>query len=326
MKKIPLRTDPARFQQLVDYPFAEHYLYVRHPDYEPLRLHYLDERSHIEDGCDEFTLLLLHGCPGWSYLYRKVIHTLQQLPKLPFGLRIVAPDHIGCGKSDKLRERTDYSYEFYVACMQELLAILDLQNIVLVGQDWGGPIGLRLVAQSPQRFSGIVLTNTLLPNCEAAPAGIDGWPGKIITQWVQYTRNAQQITTSHIIQGVCQTTLAPDFLAAYDAPFPDAHYQQGILHWPSLIPLDASYPGVAENRAAWQFLEHSPVPLLTAFSDRDPSTAGWEQVFQRRARGAAGQAHCLIEGAGHMVQEDRGEQLAQVIRDFVGALHTRAKS
>lgn len=312
MKKTPLRTEDARFQELPDYPFQPHYLELAHPLYAPLRMHYVDEGP-----TGGVVVLLLHGCPAWSYLYRKVIHRLQV--RSP-ALRIIAPDHIGCGKSDKLPERSDYSYQLYVDNLRALIARLDLRRIVLVGQDWGGPIGLRVMSEMPERFAGAVLTNTLLPNAEAPPRGIPDWPGRVIEQWVSYTQQAKDMPVGQIIQGVCTRKLSTEVMAAYDAPFPDARYKQGMLNWPSLIPQHSDSLGIAENRKAWDFLERSTIPMLTAFSDQDPSTAAWESVFQQRVRGAQHIQHRKIPGAGHMVQEDAGETLGEIIVDFVAKL------
>lgn len=261
-------------------------------------------------------VLLLHGCPAWSYLYRKVINKLlgschgQQL-------RLIAPDHIGCGKSDKLLDRSDYTYDFYVGTIREFIQQLDLRNITIVCQDWGGPIGLRVLSEMPDRFARIVVTNTLLPNAEPLPLGVADWPGKIIKQWVTFTRSANDMTVGNIIQDVCISKLPAEVIAAYDAPFLDASYKQGLLNWPSLIPLTEDSAGIMENRRAWAILEQKNIPLLTAFSDGDPSTAEWENIFQSRAKGAQHLAHQKIKQAGHMVQEDKGEELASIIEDFI---------
>jgi haloalkane dehalogenase len=188
-----------------------------------------------------------------------------------------------------------------------------------VCQDWGGPIGLRVLSEIPGRFARVLVTNTLLPNCEAPPRGVAGWPGQTIENWVAFTRQAQDLPVGQIIQGVTETVLPEKVLAAYDAPFPDATYKQGVLNWPSLIPLYPESPGVSENRRSWEVLEQMDIPLMTAFSDRDPSTAAWETVFQQRARGAKKMAHQQIKQAGHMVQEDQGEVLAEIIKNFIFA-------
>lgn len=309
-KKIALRTPEARFSQLPDYPFTPHYLTVSHPAYDSVRLHYVDENRVDEGSTDGAVILLLHGCPTWSFLYRKVINRLLQANP---ALRVIAPDWPGCGKSDKLLERSDYRYDDYVRWLREFVTALDLRKITLVAQDWGGPIGLRVVSEMPERFARVLLSNTLLPNAEAAPRGVEPWPGQQIQQWVNYCAQAQMLAVGRIVQGSCVKPLAADVIAAYDAPFPDAAYQQGMLNWPTLIPLTPEAPGIAENRKAWEFLERSTLPVFTAFSDSDPSTAAWETIFHQRARGASHTPALRIQQAGHMVQEDAGEALADII-------------
>jgi len=311
LKKTALRTESSRFLSLPGYSFSPHYLTVTHPSYEPLKLHYVDE-GHPAG----LPVLLLHGCPAWSYLYRKVISGLMASPHAK-RMRLIAPDHIGCGKSDKLLERSDYTYDFYVSTIREFIHQLDLRDITLVCQDWGGPIGLRVLGEMPERFSRIVVTNTLLPNAEPLPRGVADWPGEIIKQWVTFTRSANDMPVGKIIQGVCMSKLPAEVIAAYDAPFPNASYKQGVLNWPALIPLTEDCPGIVENRRVWEILEKSDIPLLTAFSDGDPSTAGWESVFQSRVKSAQHILHVKIKSAGHMVQEDKGEELAGIIEKFI---------
>jgi len=312
VKKTALRTDDQRFANLPGYPFKPHYLFVNHPDYEPLRLHFLDEGA-----AKKYTVLLLHGCPSWSYLYRKVISGLLKASP-DTGARIIAPDFIGCGKSDKLLLRADYSYDFYVATLKQFIEQLNLNNIILVCQDWGGPIGLRVLSEMSERFSRVLVTNTLLPNAEAFPRGVNNWPGELIQNWVNYTKNAEDISISQVMQGVTLNKLSAEILTAYDAPFPDARYKQGMLGWPALIPLTENSAGIHENRQAWEFLVQSNIPFLTAFSDSDPSTIDWEIIFQQRVRGAKKLQHVKIKNAGHMVQEDQGEELARIINHFLG--------
>ena len=303
LPKLPLRTDESRFASLPGYPFTPHYIFVSHRDYQPLRLHYVDEGPR-----DAPVILLLHGCPTWSYLYRKIIAALANKP-----LRVIAPDFIGCGKSDKLLARTDYTYDFHVSCLQQLLRQLDLQRVTLVCQDWGGPIGLRVLGDMPERFVRVIASNTLLPTCEPPPRGVAPWPGDTIAQWIHYSTNIEDMAIGNIVQGSCASKLDAAVKAAYDAPFPDARYKQGMLVWPSLIPLTEHDPGIRENRRTWEFLEQSDIPFITAFSDRDPTTAAWEKVFQSRVRGAQQQVHVRITQAGHMVQEDQGTALAGII-------------
>jgi haloalkane dehalogenase len=317
VKKTALRTDDFRFANLPGYPFTPHYLYVHHPDYEALRMHFVDEDCAGQNKTENVTLLLLHGCPSWSFLYRKVITALLNPDAGNSPARIIAPDFIGCGKSDKLLARSDYSYDFYVSTLRQFIEQLNLKRIILVCQDWGGPVGLRVCSEIPERFTAVIASNTLLPNCEAAPLGVENWPGDIINNWVQYTKNASDIVISQVMQGVTVTKLPADILAAYDAPFPDARYKQGMLGWPALIPLTENSAGIKENRKTWTFLENSVMPFVTAYSDKDPSTADWEKIFQQRVKGAKNRKHPKILNAGHMVQEDNAEALAAVIRSFL---------
>lgn len=304
-----LRTAEARFAALSDFPYAPHYLTVQDARHGALRMALIDEGPR-----DAPVALLLHGEPTWSYLYRKVIP-----PLTAAGLRAVAPDFIGFGRSDKLSRRADYTYEGFVSALQQLLRQLNLRRITLVCQDWGGPIGLSALAAQPERFSAVLAANTLLPNCEPPPRGIADWPGAIIANWVAMAAAADDLPVSGIIAAVCRHKIAPEVLAAYDAPFPDAAHKAGVLAFPGLIPLTADTPGIAQNRQVWSVLERFERPFVTAFSDADPTTAPWAEVFQRRIPGAAGRAHPLIRDAGHFLQEEQGEALAEVLLGLMGA-------
>lgn len=301
-----LRTPDQRFSALVDYPFDPHYLMLEHGA-KTLRMHYVDE------GPDEGpAVLLLHGCPAWSYLYRKVIP-----PLVEAGYRVIAPDHIGCGRSDKLVRREDYSYQYFVDWLDAFVQVLDLKKLTLVAQDWGGPIGLRVLSQQAARFDRVLLTNTLLPNCQEPPLGIIDWPGDTISGWIDFTASTQDMPVGQIVQGSTVSNLTDEVVAGYDAPFPDATFKSAVLQWPSLIPVNDAMPGVAENRKVWEFLERFDKPFLTAYSDSDPTTFDWEAVFQQRVPGAQGLKHARISSAGHMVQEDQGSRLAAIILDFI---------
>lgn len=205
----------------------------------------------------------------------------------------------------------------YVDWMICLVQQLDLQRIVLVAQDWGGPIGLSALAAMPERFGAVIVANTLLPNCEDAPQGIAGWPGELIENWVAMTAAADDLPISDIVAGVSLNPLPEEVKRAYDAPFPDASYKAAALQFPSLIPLHAGMAGVTENRATWQVLEQWQKPLVTAYSDADPSTRDWQQLFQSRVPGAAGMPHTVIAGAGHFVQEEQGEAMAELVCEVV---------
>jgi haloalkane dehalogenase len=297
-----LRTDEARFAGL-DLPYAPRYVEVRDERFGPLRMAAIDEGPRAAP-----VALLLHGEPSWSYLYRHVIP-----PVVAAGFRAVAPDFVGFGRSDKLPGRGDYSYAGFVGWLHQFVEALDLTRITLVCQDWGGPIGLSVLAQMPERFAGVLAANTLLPNCEAPPRGVAGWPGKVIEEWAAFAAAADDMPVSAIIGGVSRHPLTAQAQRAYDAPFPDARYKAAALAFPPLIPIREDMPGIAENRRVWQFLEGFSKPFLTAFSDADPTTAPWAEVFRARVPGAQRQPHAVIAGAGHFLQEDAGAQLAEVL-------------
>ena len=298
-----LRTDEARFAGLSDFPFAPRYLSVTDARLGPLRMAAIDEGPR-----DAPVALLLHGEPSWSYLYRALIPRVSAA-----GFRAVAPDFIGFGRSDKPARREDYSYDAFVGWLREFVEALDLTRITLVCQDWGGPIGLRVLAEQPQRFAAVLAANTLLPNCEPPPRGIAGWPGETIENWAAYAAGAEDLPVSGIIAAVSRTPLSELAQRAYDAPFPDASYKAAALAFPPLIPIRPEMAGIAENRRVWEFLGTFDRPFVTAFSDSDPTTAPWAEVFRRRVPGASGQVHPVIEGAGHFLQEDAGAALAEVL-------------
>jgi haloalkane dehalogenase len=256
--------------------------------------------------------LLVHGEPTWSFLYRRVIHRV-----VAAGFRVVAPDHIGFGLSDKLRDREQYSYARFVSWFTDFIETLDLHHITLVCQDWGGPISLSTLAAMPERFEAVVAANTLLPNCELPPAGIEDWPGKAISDWANMARELDDMDIGATVASVSTQPLDPAVRWAYDAPFPSPAYKAAALEFPCLIPLKPGAPGIAKNRQTWAFLERFQKPFVTAFSDRDPSTRAWEQVFQQRIPGARGQPHTTIENAGHFLQEDNGTALGAFVADFM---------
>lgn len=305
-----LRTPDSRFQQLPDFPYEPQYSGVRHPLYGELRMHYVEAGPRAG-----ITVLLLHGEPSWSFAYRHVMRELAGR-----GIHCLAPDHIGFGRSDKLPQRGDYNYAQFVEWLHAFIVNLDLQRIVLVAQDWGGPIGLSTLAAMPERFVGAVLANTLLPNCEPPPKGVAGWPGEAISAWVDLASTSHDLPVGEIVSSVAVDSLPADVVAAYDAPFPDATYKAGVLVFPSLIPIAEYLPGCAENREVWHFLEGWTQPVVTAFSDSDPTTKAWETVFQQRIPGAQGQPHREIAGAGHFVQEEQGVALAEVVASLVERL------
>ncbi len=297
-----LRTPEQRFNALPDFPFKPHYQSVtsRHG---ALRMAYIDEGPR-----DAPVVLMLHGEPSWSFAYRHVIAAVAAA-----GFRAIAPDHIGFGRSDKLAARSDYSYAGFVDWMVEFVQALDLQNVLLLCQDWGGPIGLRTLERMPGRFCAVVAANTLLPNCEPPPKGIAGWPGELIENWAAMTAAADDLPVADIVSGVCVKPLGDAENSAYDAPFPDATFKAAVLEFPSLIPIRGDMPGCFENREVWRLLEAWKKPFVTAFSDSDPSTAPWAEVFHSRIPGADNPFHVTIAKAGHFVQEEQGRALADVV-------------
>ncbi len=290
-----LRTPDARFRKLSGYQFAPHYAEV-----DGLRVHYLDEGPRDGD-----PVVLLHGEPSWSYLYRKMI-----LPIAEAGHRAIAPDLVGFGRSDKPTAREDYTYQRHVDWMRELLLDhLDLRGITLVAQDWGGLIGLRLVAEHPERFARVVAANTLLPTGDQSP-------GPAFEAWKKFSQEVPEFPTSTIINGATVTELSDEVRAAYDAPFPDESYKAGARQFPLLVPVTPNDPAAPANRAAWEQLGKFTKPFLLAFSDGDPITAPYKETLLA-IPGSQGQPHTTICGAGHFLQEDKGEELAAVVNDFI---------
>ncbi len=298
-----LRTPDERFDDLPDYPFEPRYLDITDADGTILRMHYLDEGP-----ANGRTVLLLHGEPSWSFLYRHMIPPLTEA-----GLRCLVPDLIGFGRSDKPADRADYTYARHVAWMQSFVDVLDLSDAVLFGQDWGGLIGLRIVAENPHRFAGVVAANTFLP---------DGSTGSTAAfdQWLDFSQNAPELPIGGIVNMGSAGDLAPEVIAAYDAPFVDETFKEGARRFPALVPISPDDPAVPANLAAWEVLSAWEKPFLTAHSDGDPITAGSDKVFQERVPGAAGQPHVVTTGGGHFLQEDCGPQLAATIIDFVSRL------
>ena len=290
-----LRTPEERFANLPGYAFAPHYVEV-----SGLRVHYIDEGPR-----DAAPVLLMHGEPSWSYLYRKMIPVISAA-----GHRCVAPDLIGFGRSDKPTARAEYTYQRHVDWMRGVLEALDLREVTLVCQDWGGLIGLRLVAEHGQRFARVVAANTFLPTGDVEP-------GPAFTAWREYSQTTPKFHVGGIVRGGCATTLPPAVIAAYDAPFPDDSYKAGARQFPLLVPATPDDPAAAPNRAAWEVLRRWTKPFLTAFSDADPVTAGGDAIMQREIPGAHDQPHTTITGAGHFLQEDKGEELAGVVVTFV---------
>jgi haloalkane dehalogenase len=294
------RTPDERFEGLPDWPYAPHHLQVAADDGTALRVGYVDEGPR-----DAAPVLCMHGEPSWSYLYRHMIP-----PLVAAGHRVVAPDLVGFGRSDKPVEQASYTYERHVDWMLQWLRAVDLTDITLVCQDWGGLIGLRLLTTEPDRCARVVVANTFLPTGDR-PAGA------AFLNWQRFSQEVEVFDCGFIVNMGCSTDLPDDVVAAYNAPFPDDRSTAGARRFPMLVPTSPDDPSAAANRAAWDVLEAWDKPLLTAFSDRDPVTAGGDRAFVERVPGAAGQPHTVIEGGGHFLQEDRGVELAGVVDDFI---------
>ncbi len=293
-----LRTPDSRFENLPGYDFQPHYLNIR-----GYRVHYLDEGPP-----DGETVLLIHGEPSWSYLYRKMIPVLNAA-----GYRTIVPDLIGFGRSDKPTSMDTHTYLFHVDAMTELVEQLDLNGVTFFGQDWGGLIGLRVVAENEARFARVVVGNTALPAPTNSESAISG----AFMQWK--AMNQAMVERGDIPTGtmIANNVGDPTVQDAYDAPFPDPSYKAGALIMPQRVPVSIEYPGAVANAAAWEVFRQWQKPFLTAFSDSDPITAGGFAIFQSDVPGAQGQNHVTIEGAGHFLQEQKGEELAEVIVQFM---------
>ncbi len=292
-----LRTPDERFENLPDFPYEPNYVTVN-----GLRIHYIDEGPKIAG-----PVLMLHGEPSWCYLYRKMIPAIAAA-----GHRAIAPDLVGFGRSDKLPRREDYSYQFHVDIVEGFVKALDLKDITLVCQDWGGLLGLRVLAAHPDRFARAVVANTGLPTGE-------GKPSEGFLQWRKFSQEVDNFHVGGIVNGGCSSDLSEEVIAAYNAPFPDDSYKAAARIFPMLVPISPDDPAAAANKKAWETLTKFTKPVLTAFSDNDPITKGGDKVFQKLVPGAQGQPHTTIANAGHFLQEDQGEELARVVVEFIAA-------
>ena len=292
-----LRTPEQRFASLPGPTFPPHYV-----ELDGLRVAYLDEGP--RDGA---IVLCLHGEPSWSFLYRTMIPGL-----VSAGLRVIAPDLPGFGRSDKPVEREVYTYQRHVDWMTAFLDKLALREITLFCQDWGGLIGLRIVGEDPRRFARVVASNTFLPTGDQRPS-------EAFLAWRAFSQSVAELPVGKIMASGCARPLAPAAVAAYEAPFPDERYKAGARQFPLLVPIAPDDPASAANRAAWAGLRGYTRPFLTAFGDSGPVTRGADLLLQVMIPGAAGQPHTTIARGGHFVQEDAGDELATVVAAFVAS-------
>ena len=295
-----LRTPEARFANLPNFPYQPRYTEVG-----ILRI------AHIDEGPRDGPLvLLMHGEPAWSFLYRKMIPVF-----VAAGMRVVAPDLVGFGRSDKLEDAADYSYFNHVQWMKAWVQANDLQHITFFGQDWGGLIGLRIVAAAPERFDRVVIGNTGLP----VGKKVDFSSNDAFMQWRNFSQTTPVFEVGNIVNMGSLSALSPEEIAAYDAPFPDETFKSAARIFPTFVPVTIDDPSNKDNEIAWGVLRKFERPFLCAFSDTDPVTAGAEKQFIREVPGAAGKPHTTIVGAGHFLQENQGPQLANIIVEFIAA-------
>jgi haloalkane dehalogenase len=288
------------FEGLPDFPFEPRFVTVNDPVCGPMRMHYV-----AEGDPEAPVILLLHGEPTWSYLYRHMISALSDQ------YRVIAPDLIGFGKSDKLTDRSLYTYARHISWLRQGLDALKLENITLFCQDWGGLIGLRLVAERPERFARVIAANTFLPTG-------DHPPGEAFLNWREFAQTSENFRISSIVNSGCVHPLPADVRKAYDAPFPEESLKAGARMFPLLVPIQPDDPEALNNREAWQDLRQWKKPFLTAFSDTDPITRGGDRVFQKLIPGCQGMPHVTVANAGHFLQEDNPKQLVGIIREFMG--------
>lgn len=293
-----LRTPEDRFANLPDFPYAPRYTEIEDAG-ATLRIAHIDEGPR-----DAAPVLLMHGEPTWSFLYRKIIAGLTSK-----GRRAIAPDLVGFGRSDKPAAREDYTYERHVQWMMKWLLANDLSGLTLFCQDWGGLIGLRLVAAMPERFARVVVANTGLPMGHGATPAFEAW--------LTFSQSVPNFPTSQIVNGGSLRELTEAERAAYDAPFPEESYKAGARAFPALVPVRPEQASVQENIEAWKVLSTFEKPFLTAFSDQDPITHGGDALFQSRVPGTRGQEHVTIRNAGHFLQEDQPGVIAEVIDSFI---------
>ena len=295
-----LRTPDNCFVNIPDYPFEPNYVKVEHPKLGDMRLHYVDHGP--KDGQ---VVIMMHGEPSWSFLYRHMISNV-----VAAGYRVLAPDLIGFGKSDKPSETSDYTYTSHVSWMTQWFERMDVSDAVLFCQDWGGLLGLRLVSTFPDKFAGVIAANTFLPTGDAEPS-------EAFKKWRTFSQTVPEFPVGGILRGATVKDFADGVEAAYDAPYPDESYKAGARIFPALVPTSPDMDGAADNVEAWKVLRNFKKPFLTCFSDQDPITRGGDKGFQTLIPGCKGQAHTIVEGGGHFLQEDVHDELSEIIITFM---------
>lgn len=299
-----LKTPESAFSKIDDFPYSPQYVQVTDTVSSEISMAYY--QAGPKDG---HTILLMHGEPTWAYLYRKMMPTLAKA-----GFNVLVPDLIGFGRSDKPTRREDYSYARHVIWVKEWFNQVVKGPVTLFCQDWGGLLGLRLVADMPERFAGVMVSNTGLPTGDQTPSDA-------FIKWRRFSQDIPVFPTSSIIQGATVTELSQQTLDAYDAPFPEEEYKAGARIFPLLVPASSDNPEAQANRNAWERLKQYSAPFMTAFGDSDPVTAGGDRIFQKLIPGCQGIEHVTIKGGGHFIQEDKGEELAELLKQFIRDTH-----
>ncbi len=294
------RTSDDRFQSLPDYSFQPSYAEVTAQDATKLRMHFVDTGNPVGQ-----PVLLLHGEPTWSYLYRYMIPVFAQK-----NFRVLAPDLIGFGRSDKPTNPEDYTYQSHLDWLMQWFDQQNLHNVVLFCQDWGGLLGLRLLAERMDRFSHVIVANSVLPTGDTKPS-------PAFLQWQEFSQTVPEMPVGKIVAGGCVRPVDAAIQTAYDAPFPDESYKVGARRFPLLVPTHPDDPAAEPNRQAWRKLITFDRPFLTLFSDGDPIMQGLEKIFQKKIPGAANQPHQIIQKAGHFLQEDAGKEIAEIVCQWV---------
>jgi haloalkane dehalogenase len=314
-----LRTPDERFRGLPGYPFEPHYVDVVGPADTTLRMHHVDEGPR-----DARPILMFHGNPDWSYSFRELITRFASE-----GFRAIAPDMIGFGRSDKPADRRVHSIERHIAWLRQFVQTLDLRDVTLLCQDWGGTMGPGVVALEPERFARIVVSNGIMHTAEPELAGRlprgfsvhalndeEMCVGVDMLAWLARSQRMPGLKASDSVLGM-HANVSTDVARGYDAPFPDEAHMVAVRQFATLIPLRPADEGAVLNRATWQALSAFEKPVLTVYGDSDPCTGGWDAIYQERIPGANGQRHVTLEGAGHFLGEDRPKEFAEIVLDFV---------